>query len=141
MSSATHGTHRPRRSRRLLLKAAMAAPIAFIGIAFVNPATAGAERIWDTQVFDSCSDQNPYELGGADTRNYFAYLEGCCARSGGDWKPTSDGSGMGECKAPPPERTESAPPVVVTPEQVEDPVVAGTPRPSVPKGGVVAPQP
>lgn len=141
MGATTPGTRRSRQSWRLLPAALMAAPITFVGIALVAPVTANAERIWDTQVFDNCSDQNPYELGGADTRNYFAYLEGCCARSGGDWIPTSDGSGMGECKAPPPERAGSAPGPVVTPQQVEDPMTPGAARPSVPKGGVFAPQP
>jgi hypothetical protein len=139
MSTATPGIRRPRRVRRLLPVTLLAVPIALSGIALANPATAGAERIWDTQVFDSCSDENPYELGGVDTRNYFAYLEGCCARSGGDWIVSGDGSGSGECKAPPPERAESAPKPVVTPGQVEDPFVPGAPRPSVPRGGVIAP--
>jgi hypothetical protein len=132
-----HANTSPRRGRLLPL---LALPIAFTSIALSNPATAGAERIWDIGVFDACVDENPYDIGGADTRNYFAYMEGCCARSGGHWIPTSDGSGMGECKAAPAERPpDRQPGPVVTPNQVEDPFVPGAPRPTVPSGGVVAP--
>lgn len=134
MSTTTRETHRRRSTRRWIPALLLAAPMAFSGIALANPPTACAERIWDYNEYDSCSRNFPPGTENS-VESWTEHMKWCCYKSGGDWNDS-----VSNCQAPPPERAGNAP-VVVTPGQVEDPVTPRTPRPSVPKGGIFAPQP
>ncbi len=56
---------------------------------------ANAERIWDLDTFDNCIAAGPGHVGPLQWKDY---MQGCCARSGGDWDDAN-----GKCVAPPAE--------------------------------------
>ncbi len=78
----------------------LAVPALALGMAIGSAGVANAE--WDIGAYDACMASNPYG-GGPGTE---AWVEGCCDRSGGDFKSGPDVHG---CFAPPAEESGRSP--------------------------------
>jgi hypothetical protein len=106
-----------------------------LGLVLIAPAVAGAQPIWDIEVYDSCVTKvdNDYINGTLPADDYADRIARCCSESGGQWV---GGPISGWCTAPPP-RAADAPPIAPggsagVSDDPPPPTVTPKPRPVIP---------